>query len=153
VTNLIGWWRWAHPLPQETDRKLKLKVSWLPIKQLTMFGTLGLTGTVILGSFAKKLHDFFPEVFSLPSAFPYLDSFVTVVSILATYLLIHKKIETWILWLMVDMVASYLYFARDIKVVGIEYVAFCFMAAYGLWNWIQEYQGYSNSKHEEPQRR
>jgi nicotinamide mononucleotide transporter len=148
VTNLIGWWRWAHPLPQEEDRKRELKVSWLPIKQLTVLAMLSAVGTVIFGSFAKNLHDFFPTVFSLPSAFPYLDSFVTVVSVAATFLLIQKKIESWMMWLIVDIVATYLYFAKEIKFVGIEYLVFCFMAAYGLWNWIREYRSYRTSLYE-----
>ena len=25
VTNLMGWWRWAHPNPEEEDRKKELK--------------------------------------------------------------------------------------------------------------------------------
>jgi nicotinamide mononucleotide transporter len=142
VTNLIGWWRWAHPLPQEEDKKRELKISWLPLTQLIMLGLLSIGGTMIFGLFAKNLHDLFPAVFSLPSAFPYLDSFVTVVSIAATFLLIQKKIESWIMWLVVDIVASYLYFAKEIKFVGIEYLVFCFMAAFAVWNWVWEYRSY-----------
>jgi nicotinamide mononucleotide transporter len=96
--------------------------------------------TYLFGSFAKNLHELFPTVFSLPSAFPYADSFVTVMSVAATFLMVEKKIECWILWIIVDVVATYLYFAKGIKFVGIEYLAFCFIAAFGLWGWMQAYK-------------
>jgi nicotinamide mononucleotide transporter len=84
-----------------------------------------------------------PSIFSQPSAFPYADSFVTVMSIGATFLMIQKKVECWIIWIVVDAVATYMYFMKGIKFVGIEYLVFCFIAAFGLWNWIKEYKKYS----------
>jgi nicotinamide mononucleotide transporter len=145
VTNIIGWWRWTHPKPFEEDKKHELKISWLSWRHLLLISVAGIFGTIICGSFAARLHDYFPSVFSLPSAFPYLDSFVTVMSIGATFLMVQKKVECWIIWIVVDMVASYLYFAKEILFVGIEYVAFCFIAAYALWNWIREQRAYINS--------
>jgi nicotinamide mononucleotide transporter len=144
ITNLIGWWRWKNPNITEKDKKHELKISFTPKNQLVVFTLAGLIGTIVFGSFASRLHDFFPSLFSLPSAFPYADSFVTVMSIVATYLMIQKKIECWIVWIVVDVVATYMYFMKEIKFVGIEYLAFCFIAAYGLWNWIKEYRSYSS---------
>ena len=95
-----------------------------------------------MGSLASNLHEWIPKIFSQPSAFPYLDSFVTVMSIVATFLMIHKKIECWAIWIMVDVVATSLYFAKGIKFVGVEYLAFCFLAAFGLWRWLREYRSY-----------
>jgi nicotinamide mononucleotide transporter len=142
VTNLIGWWRWTHPQPVEEDRKKELKVSFMGLQQVLFLSGVGLIGTFLFGTLASRLHEWLPLLFSKPSAFPYLDSFVTVVSIITTFLMIQKKIECWILWIVVDMVATYLYFAKEIKFVGIEYLVFCFIAAFGLWNWIKEYRSY-----------
>lgn len=142
VTNLLGWWRWANPKPGEEDRKKELRVSWMRWQQFALLTFIGLIGTYLVGTFAKNLHEFFPTVFSKPSAFPYADSFVTVMSIVTTFYMIQKKIESWIIWIIVDAIAMYLYFAKGIMFVGIEYLAFCFLAAYGLWNWIREYRSY-----------
>ncbi|NJN43066.1 MAG: nicotinamide mononucleotide transporter [Flammeovirgaceae bacterium] len=143
VTNLIGWWRWTHPKTGEEDQKKELKVSWMPRKQLVIVFLGGLVGTLLMGSMASRLHEWIPTIFSKPSAFPYLDSFVTVMSIITTFLMIQKKIECWILWILIDVVATYMYFAKGIKFVGIEYLVFCFIAGYGLWNWIKEHRSYS----------
>lgn len=142
VTNLIGWWRWAHPRPFEEDRKKQLRVSYMPTRQLVLLAIIGLAGTFLFGSLASRLHEWFPVVFSKPSAFPYLDSFVTVMSIITTFLMIQKKIESWMIWIIIDVVATYMYFMKGIKFVGIEYLVFCFIAAFGLWNWTREYRSY-----------
>ncbi len=142
VTNLIGWWRWKNPKTGEEDRKLELRVSYMPLKKMGLLSGVGIVGTFLFGNFASRLHEIFPVIFSKPSAFPYLDSFVTVMSIVATYLMIQKKVECWILWIVIDALATYLYFSKGIKFVGVEYFVFCFIAAYGLWNWIKEERYY-----------
>ena len=142
VTNLMGWWRWTHPKPQEEDRKHELRVSWMPKKQFIMLSIVGITGTLLLGTFAKNLHELFPVIFSKPSAFPYLDSFVTVLSIITTFLMIQKKIECWIIWIIIDAIATYMYYVKGIKFVSLEYLVFCFMAAFGLWSWSKEHRSY-----------
>ncbi|MDH4090919.1 MAG: nicotinamide riboside transporter PnuC [Cyclobacteriaceae bacterium] len=140
VTNLLGWWRWANPKPGEENKKNELRASFLGVKKFLGACSIGLAGTYLFGTFAKNLHALFPAIFSIPSAFPYADSFITVMSIITTFLMVQKKIECWIMWIMVDGLATYLYFAKGIKFVGVEYLAFCFIAAYGLWNWIGEYR-------------
>lgn len=143
VTNLLGWWRWVHPKPHEEDSKKHLRVSYATPKQLVLVVLAGVSGTVLLGSLASRLHEWFPVVFARPSAFPYLDSFVTVMSIITTFLMIQKKIESWIIWIVVDVVATYMYYIKEIKFVSLEYLIFCFIAAYGLWNWRREYKSYT----------
>lgn len=145
VTNLMGWWRWTHPKKYEEDRKHELRVSYLRPKHFILITALGIAGTVVFGSFAERIHEIFPVLFPKPSAFPYLDSFVTVMSIITTFLMINKKIESWILWIVIDVIATYMYFVKGIKFVGLEYLAFCFIAGYGLWNWIREYRSYQTT--------
>lgn len=143
VTNLLGWWRWTHPEKSEEDRKHELRVSYMQSGQFVLIFLSGAAGTCLFGLFAENIHDIFPRIFSRPSAFPYLDSFVTVMSIMTTFLMINKKIESWILWIVIDAIATYMYFVKGIKFVALEYLLFCFIAAFGLWNWIREYRSYA----------
>ncbi len=143
VTNLMGWWRWTNPQIGEEDKKNQLRVTKMTPRAWLFFMIIGLIGTFLFGSLAKNLHSFFPILFSQPSAFPFADSFVTVMSIVATYLMVQKKMECWLVWILVDAVACYLYFSKGIMLVGIEYVIFCFIAAFGFWNWRKEYKAYS----------
>jgi nicotinamide mononucleotide transporter len=134
ITNAIGWWRWSHPEKGEEDRN-----SDMPIRQLLLVSLGGIAGTFLLGMLASNLSEWAPSVFSKPSAFPYLDSFVTVMSVFVTFLMIQKKVECWILWIIIDVVATGVYFAKGINFLGLEYLVFCFIAAFGLWNWMREY--------------
>jgi nicotinamide mononucleotide transporter len=143
VTNIMGWWRWLHPRAGEEDRNKELKVSFMKSRQLILLMIFGLVGTMALGSFAKNLHNLLPAVFPMPSAFPYFDSAIMVMSIITTFFMIQKKIESWIIWIIVDVIATYLYFIRDIKFYSLMYLLFCAIAAYGLWNWIREYKSYT----------
>ncbi|MEX1238941.1 MAG: nicotinamide riboside transporter PnuC [Cyclobacteriaceae bacterium] len=145
VTNLVGWWRWTHPKKFEEDRKHELRVSYMKRKQFLSVFILGITGTFLFGSLAENIHEIFPALFPNPSAFPFLDSFVTVMSIITTFLMINKKIESWIIWILVDAIATYMYFVKEIKFVALEYLVFCFIAAFGLWNWIREYRSYQSA--------
>jgi nicotinamide mononucleotide transporter len=143
ITNVMGWWRWTHPKPGEEDLHRELKVSFLPRQQLIIYGVLGVAGTLVMAGFAKNLHTWLPAIFTQPSASPYLDSFITVMSVIATFLMIQKRVECWAVWVLVDVIATYLYFVRDIKFYSLMYFAFCIIASFGLWNWWREYRSYS----------
>lgn len=142
VTNILGWWRWLHPKAGEEDRKLELRVSYISSTWRWLSMSIVVLGTFVMGSAAANLHSWMPQIFSKPSAFPYLDSFVTVTSIIAQYWMLHKKVECWLLWILADVVATYLYFAKDVKFLSLEYLVFCFIAAFGLWNWNKAYKSY-----------
>lgn len=142
VTNIIGWWRWSNPRSGEEDLKNELKVSLMSRNQVILSSSVAVVGTIALGMFASRLHEWFPSVFSLPSAAPYQDSFITVVSILAQYYMMHKKVECWVMWLLVDILATYVYFNRDLLVGSFLYFIFCGLAIFALWNWTREHRKY-----------
>ncbi|QJW88543.1 nicotinamide mononucleotide transporter [Spirosoma taeanense] len=143
VTNLQGWWRWTHPKRGEENKDQELRITRMPVRRFLVWTVAGIVATGLLGTFASNLHEWFPVLFSTPSAFPYLDSFTTVMSIVATFLMIEKRVECWYVWLGVDVILTYMYFVKGVKLVGVEYFVFCFIAALGAWNWTREYRGYS----------
>lgn len=143
ITNVMGWWRWTHPRVGEEDRNQYLKVSFLPLPTLMTYALLSVAGTLVMALFARNLHEWLPLIFTMPSASPYLDSFITVMSVMATFLMIQKRVECWVIWVLVDVVATYLYFVRDIKFYSLMYFAFCVIASFGFWNWLREYRSYS----------
>ena len=145
VTNVMGWWRWAHPRAGEEDQKNELKVSRMHPRELVLMVVGGIAGTLVMGTSASQLHHWLPSLFSQPSASPFLDSFITVMSIITTFYMIQKKIECWVIWILVDLVATYLYFVRDIKFYSLLYLIFTGIASYALWNWIREYRSYAKA--------
>lgn len=142
VTNIIGWWRWANPKPEEEDRKNQLRVSFMKGKHVLLLCLLGICGTGLMGLLASRLHEWLPALFSLPSAYPYADSFILVMSVVTTFFMIQKKIECWIIWIIVDIVATGLYFLKGAHFFSLEYLVFTGLASFGLFNWIREYRSY-----------
>jgi len=143
ITNLIGWWQWKFPRPNEANLKNELIISRLAINQWLILGLGGMVSTFIMGGFAKNLHAWIPRLFSSPSAFPYMDSFTTVMSIAATFMLIRKKLEAWYLWLLIDIIATYMYYLKDVKLYALLYFIFCFIAVFGAYNWTKEHLKHS----------
>lgn len=141
-TNLIGWWRWTHPKPVEEDSRHELKISFMNRRDVAMVITIGVVGTFSLGLFASRLHEWLPLLFTKPSASPYVDSFITVMSIITTYYMIEKKIESWVIWILVDVIATVLYFNRGIFLYSLQYAMLTAIAIFALWNWIREYRSY-----------
>jgi nicotinamide mononucleotide transporter len=142
VTNLLGWWRWSHPKPGEEDKKKELRISRMNRRQFTLVVLVGIIGTGVMGALASRLHEWLPSLFSLPSAYPYTDSFILVMSITTTFLMVQKKVECWIIWIIIDVVATYLYFVKGALFFSLEYLIFTILAAMGLWHWAREYKSY-----------
>jgi nicotinamide mononucleotide transporter len=142
ATNLVGWWRWAHPRAGEEDKRHELKVSYVGVVYFLLVLGCGVGGTLVVGSLASRLHDWFPYVFRLPSSYPYADSFILVMSVITTFLMIQKKIENWVIWIIVDILAAALYYIKGAKFYSAEYLVFTILASFGLWNWIKEYRRY-----------
>ena len=140
VTNILGFWQWKFPKSEFANSKNELKISILEWKTTYILVFGGLLVTYILGIFSKNLHEIFPKLFSLPSAFPFMDSFTTVMSIIATFLLIKKKVEAWWLWLTIDIISTYMYFVKDVKLYSILYFVFCIIAVFGAADWTRKWR-------------
>jgi nicotinamide mononucleotide transporter len=145
VTSLVGWWRWAHPKAEEADKNKALKVSYMRWNQILFVLVAGIIGTIFMGNAATRLHEWLPQLFSLPSAYPYVDSFILVMSIITTFYVIQKKIECWIIWIVVDLTAAYIYFIKEAYFFSFEYLIFTILAAYGLLSWIKEVNSYGSA--------
>jgi nicotinamide mononucleotide transporter len=140
VTNIVGFWMWNFPKAVEANQKNELQITKLPIKTLAILLLSGLICTFLLGSFSKNLHQIFPALFNLPSAFPYIDSFTTVMSILATFMLMKKKVEAWWMWLVIDIISTYMYYSKEVKLYAVLYFIFCIIATFGALDWTRKWK-------------
>lgn len=140
VTNIIGFWWWKFPKIENANQKNELRITKLEPKTSAILIVGGLIATYLLGTFSKNLHDIFPNLFSLPSAFPYMDSFTTVMSIVATFMLMKKKVEAWWMWLAIDIISTYMYFVKDVKLYSMLYFVFCIIAVFGAVEWTRKWK-------------
>jgi nicotinamide mononucleotide transporter len=95
VTNIIGFWWWKFPKIENANQKNELRITKLEPKTSAILTFGGLIATYLMSTFSKNLLEIFPNLFSLPSAFPYVDSFTIIMRIIATFMLMKKKVEAW----------------------------------------------------------
>jgi len=48
----------------------------------------------------------------------------------------HRKIDSWILWIMVDIASIGLYIATDLLFIALLYCLFLVLAVRGLFEWL-----------------
>ena len=82
---------------------------------------------------------------------PYWDNTTTILSLLAIWLQSRKKIESWMLWLVVDILAVGIYFYKEIYFYSILYTIYIVMAFIGYFEWHKSYKHeYRNHSHDRP---
>ena len=117
---LYGWFRWK--ADANTRPVTLLQWRWI-------FGYLAVTAVAFVG--ALWIND------ALGGSFAITDSIILVGSILAQFLMDNKKVENWIVWFAVDVIAVWEYFASGLAIAGLQYVFFLANAGWGLAMWIQ----------------
>jgi nicotinamide mononucleotide transporter len=69
------------------------------------------------------------------AALPYWDSTITVLSLLAQWMMARMYLENWVLWIAVDVLGIGVYQAKGLYVTAGLYAVFLVMAAWGLVAW------------------
>lgn len=131
IVTLYGWYNWKQKSKKNSITKIELKT------KIWLLGAI-VVGTTIVGLFISNIHMYLPQYFKTDASYPYADSFVMVLSIVATILLAQKKIETWYLWIVVDIVCVFLFYKKGIAFLALEYFVFLGLATYGFLNWKKQ---------------
>lgn len=72
------------------------------------------------------------------SEVPYMDSLTTTFSIVATWMLAKKYIETWIIWIFVDFVSIGLYVYLSLWPTVVLFIVYTIMAYFGYVEWKKD---------------
>lgn len=67
-----------------------------------------------------------------------LDSWLLVGSIMAQYLLDRKKIETWMVWVAVNVISVYVYFNSGLYLLAAQFVLFLINAIFAYTQWRKD---------------
>lgn len=83
-----------------------------------------------LGYFAQNLTD---------AEFAYADAFTTIFSFYATWLITQKRIENWLFWIVINMVAIFMYYLKGLNFTVGLFTVYLAFAVYGYYSWRKEY--------------
>lgn len=131
ITTLYGWYNWS----KFSTSKSNLQITSLPFSYMAYIIIFILITSVILAIFIGQLHNLLPSYFTKPAAYPYADAIIMMISIMATLLLAQKKLQSWLLWIINDIICIALYFTQGIYFIAIEYIIFLMIACCGLYHW------------------
>ena len=128
VLGVQGWYFWA----KGGENKKNLKISRTPKTWWPWIASSFIVGIALYVRII--LH------FKGPVPYYFIDSVLTVGSIIAQLLLNAKKIENWILWIAVDIAYLPLYFAKQYYSTVILYTIYLVIAVLGLTGWTKTYR-------------
>ncbi len=121
-TQLYGWYYWLHGGSHHRDALVRV----LSSRQRLGCIASGLLITLLWGWAMSRWTD---------AAAPYPDAFITVMSLIAQWLLTRKILESWHYWIAVDVVAIGVYWYKNLYLTAGLYSVFLVLAMMGLLAW------------------
>ena len=136
VISCLGWYWWARGKKgrmgerenggMEEHEKNELEVTRLGLKTGIILAIVFVLLYAIMWLVLTRLTD---------SPVPARDSFITSLSIVATWMLARKIYEHWFLWIVVNFVSAVLFITRGLYPTAILYVVYGIMSFAGLVAW------------------
>jgi nicotinamide mononucleotide transporter len=126
VLSIYGWYNWLHG----GERRTTLHVTRASARLLLALAALIAAGSYALGATLAARTD---------AVLPYLDSALTVTSLVAQWLMTRKVLENWILWIAVDIVYVPMFITRGLAATAILYAVFLVLAVLGFIEWRRSY--------------
>lgn len=123
VTSIWGWYVW-----QKGKGQPELPISRVSVLQLLSYVLLAVLVTLGYGSLLYHYTD---------ATAPFPDSVVLTGSVAAQFLLMNRKLENWLFWIVVDLVAVPLYASKEYYFTSGVYVLFLANAVWGFINWFR----------------
>lgn len=134
ITGFIGWWMWKKGAKKDGEGLVVFRNT--KKENLVSLVLIGI-GTFLLSVVVSRVHIWFPAVFSVAASYPFLDALTTSMSFMAQWLMAKRKLESWILWIIVDVIGIGLYFAKGVVFVSLLYFVFLILASRGFFNWLK----------------
>ncbi|AIN20177.1 nicotinamide mononucleotide transporter PnuC family protein [Yersinia rochesterensis] len=149
VANIYGWYAWSKQTP---DNQAELKIRWLSLPKALAWGAVCVAGIALMTLnidtvFAWLTRAAVTVMQSLgvnvqmpelqPDAFPFWDSTMMVLSIVAMILMTRKYVENWLIWVVIDVISVAIFAYQGVYAMALEYVILTLIALNGSWLWIK----------------
>lgn len=149
AANIYGWYAWSR---QTADNQAALRIRWLPVPKAIAW----LAACVIaIGAMTVWIDPVFAvltrvavtamQTFGLnvtmptlaPDAFPFWDSCLMVLSIVAQILMTRKYVENWLLWVIINVISVVIFARQGVYAMSLEYLLLTFIALNGSRMWMK----------------
>ena len=124
VMNGYGWYYWSYRGTRSIDDTLI--VTNMPLRIGGVLTVLVVVGTVVMGWLLDTRTD---------ADLAYWDSLTTTMSFAAMWMTARKYIENWIVWLVVDVIATIMYVVKGLDFYAVLYGVYLAFAVWGFLAW------------------
>jgi nicotinamide mononucleotide transporter len=118
-----GWWNWL-----KGEAGAPVPIRWTPVRRLVAWTALSIAFAAAWAWTTANYTD---------AASPVADSFVLGLSVLAQLLLMGRRVENWIVWIVVNSIAVPLFWSRGLHLTAGLYAFYWINAWWALWRWRQ----------------
>jgi nicotinamide mononucleotide transporter len=128
---IYGWYHWRHGAEASSpgsDARAPLPVSMLGSRQRWLWSLAVVLIALGWGEIMARYTD---------ATAAHADAFIAAASLWAQYLMARKKIENWVVWMVVDVVAIAVYWSRDLELTAGLYVVFLALCIAGFGSWYR----------------
>jgi len=116
----------------------ELEITQWSLKKNVSIILSGITIAIVLA----YLSDTYTE-----AKFAYLDTFVMVFSVIATWMLANKILENWLYWMVIDCAAIVLYWKSGYLATIILFVIYVLLAFYAYYSWCKAFGRGGENEH------
>ena len=124
LMSIYGWYYWA----QKKDGQTLNNITRTSIKEYYFILTLGITSLLSI----YLVYNFYDKWDSWTA---YVDTITTAIFFVAMYLMARRKVESWIFWIIGDLITIPLYFYKGLTISSIQYLIFLILAILGYISW------------------
>ena len=124
VLAVYGWWTWLFP----DGTRSELAVTRTSLRQWTWLIAATGAATVLLRAFLAGY---------TTSTVPWWDGLTTAISLAATWGQCRKLVESWWLWIFVDVIYIPLYVYKGLRLTAVLYFVFMLLCIAGLRSWTR----------------
>jgi nicotinamide mononucleotide transporter len=126
-----GWVLWVRAAKADGGDDRQVPVRWLGNFSRLVWTTATAALALNLGWVMHRFTD---------ASLPYADAAIAGASIAAQFLLAFRRIENWVLWIVIDVASIAVYVTKGLWPTAGLYVVFLGMSALGLREWIIAYR-------------
>ncbi len=119
---IYGWWYWL----RWRDSEGRVIVERLGARAAAIYGAAAVAGVAAVGTAMSHYTD---------ASYPYWDVSIAVLSVIAQILLARRRLENWLVWILVDILAIGLFWTQGLRPTAALYAIFLALAAAGFFTW------------------
>jgi nicotinamide mononucleotide transporter len=124
VLLVYGWYAWLHPTNKAEISVTLLKRKDLPLLIIAIFAC-----ALTLGSSLYRFTN---------ASLPFMDASATSFAFAAQYLVARKKIENWLLWVLVNVAYIAIYLYKEMPLYAVLAAVYLVLAVAGYRNWKKQ---------------